>query len=88
MTSIFTIDEHSDVWEMLPGGVEILALHHYSQPEARGVLVGGVISKHYACLRSISQAVSIAAIISILAIVSLFIAIGVCGGSFVLVGLY
>jgi hypothetical protein len=80
MTSIFTIDEHNDVWQMLPGGVQILAQHHYSGPEARGVLVGGAISNYYTYSLGILQAVSIAAIISILAIASLFIAIGVCGG--------
>jgi hypothetical protein len=39
MTSIFQIDEHNDMWQMLPGGVYILARHHYTQPEVEGVFV-------------------------------------------------
>jgi len=62
---------------MLPGGVQILARHHYSQPEARGVLVSDIVSRYHRNLLIFCQAVSIAAMISILAILSLFIAIGV-----------
>lgn len=54
MTSIFTIDEYNDMWQMLPGGVQILARHRYSQPEARGVLAV-----------SIAAIVSILAILSL-----------------------
>ncbi|CAG7854228.1 SubName: Full=Uncharacterized protein {ECO:0000313/EMBL:CCA67533.1} [Serendipita indica DSM 11827] len=55
MTSIFQIDEHNDMWKMLPGGVYILFKHHYSASEAKGVLAV-----------SIASMISVLAIVSLL----------------------
>lgn len=50
MTSIFQIDENNDMWQMLPGGVYILARHQYSQAEVEGITVKIMVyySKIYA----------------------------------------
>ncbi|PVG02931.1 hypothetical protein CPB86DRAFT_811069 [Serendipita vermifera] len=60
MTSIFQIDQYNDMWRVLPGGIQILFQHHYSQAEVRGIWA--------VVIASIISSLAIVALLSVIAI--------------------